>query len=107
MRYTQLTTALPTRTTLRKTARSLRRLATASKPTPITDYAASAAVLLVAVTTFVAGATAITVTVGVVLASLPAHPLALLVAAATTTVAFYTLPLLVVRAVTRAVVASE
>lgn len=98
MRYTKLTAALPTRTTLARevNARTL-----------VAEYAASAAVVLVAVAAFVAGATTITVAVGVLLAALPAHPLALLVAVAATTVAFYALPLLAVRAATRAAVATE
>lgn len=93
MRYTQFTAALPTRTTLRNTATRGRL--------------AHATLALVAAAAFLAGTTLIAFAVGVLLASLPGHPLALLAAAAFTTFAVYALPLLALRAATRAALATE
>lgn len=120
MGYTQFTATLPTRTKLRKTARWLRRLVDASEAgrsarratgaralDAAVTYAANAAVAAVAVATFAAGGLAIALALGVVLARLPGHPVGLLAASAITTVALYTLPLLAVRAATRAARATE
>lgn len=99
MRYTQYTTALPTRTTLRQTA--------ARTVDAAFGYAARAAVVCAALAVFAAGAAALAVALAVIVAALPAHPPGLLATAAVTTFAVYTLPLLAVRAAASAARATE
>lgn len=98
MRYQQYAPAVPTRTTLRRTA--------ARTTDAVRGYAAGAIVVCVALATFVAGGAALVVALAAVAVALPAHPLGLLATVAVTTVGVYTLPLVAVRAATRVVAAT-
>ena len=102
MRYTKYAAQLPTRTTFRDTAATLRTTAHRAR-----DDATTAALVCVAAAAIVTGAMGVGLTLSAVLTALPDHQLALLAATATTLVALYALPLLALVAVDPALRALE
>ncbi|NEU58046.1 hypothetical protein [Halorussus sp. MSC15.2] len=86
MRYTQYTPERPTRTTLRNAVSRTRYVAD--------RYAKMTAVFAVAAAAFAVGTAAVAFALGVVLATLPGHPFALLAAAAATVAAASAVPVL-------------
>jgi hypothetical protein len=67
------------------------------------DRSRAAAVVIAAAAAFAAGAVVVGFALAVAVATMPAHPVALLATAFVTTFALYTLPLLALRAVARPV----
>jgi hypothetical protein len=106
MRYTKYTAKLPTRTTLRDTAATLRTTAHRARD-DAGDYATTAVLVCIAAAAIVTGAMGVGLTLSAVLTALPDHQLALLAATATTLVALYALPLLALVAVDPALRALE
>ncbi|MFC4451511.1 hypothetical protein [Halorussus aquaticus] len=86
MRYTQYTPERPTRTTLRNAAARTRDAAD--------RYAKMTVTLAVAAAAFAVGTTAAAFALGLILASMPGHPFALLAATAATVAAASAVPLL-------------
>jgi hypothetical protein len=106
MRYTKYTARLPTRTTLRDTAATLRTTAHRARD-DAGDYATSAVLVCVAAAAIVTGAMGAGLTFSAVLTVLPGHQFVLLAAIATTLVALHALPLLALLALDPALRALE
>jgi uncharacterized RDD family membrane protein YckC len=99
MRHTKYAAKLPTRTTLRKTATRTRAATVGHAPSVVAVLAATA--------TMVAVAAVVGFALAVVVATLPSHPGTLLAGVFVVTFALYTVPLLALRAVSRAVQATR